>query len=541
MSSFFGIFNFSLNAASAGSKGGGGKKDDEESEREEGELSDNETGGEEDIIEVPREENPPDKYRKKPMKRAIRPYAHINDDIADSSDSDTDLDSDTDSIDEAIENGISDEYLLDKIRDFKRGIKDLKRIEHGRLHSDNLLHIPRPRFPKGVNYRNMNSSEDFKQIEFNYPKIKFSGSPKLRKAQDLDIYEFLSMMTEGQKHCPVSRSDFKRLLLARLAPPALGMCNTWMRDKNCTITKLFNRLYKTFSANLTPAEARNLLRKYTFPRNLSFDQALSEFQYLGDYAGRGGNSKEENALVVTFAVQDGLEYGLPPGAYKLCFNQMNDAKRYYGRELYLGELIDSLRQIADKVDLEMRHAKNHNWAKERDFLEIMNKSARPKAIGMSKSNKKFVHEHSVQINEAKSLHGQGGQTKIKSPKGKGQGKGQKKAVLPDTHAGQGGQKGNKVNMASGAKEKKYCSLCTSHTHNASDKCYSIVDNNGKVYEGPPTQEACPTCVRNCQRDMMHPTRLCPLRAEMVKKYKAKLAIPRGIFKAVLEKNNYQVL
>ena len=515
-------------------------------------------------VSPPTDRNPPRRSRepfrnspemRRSRRRVIQPYPDTNADImcsTDSSSSDSEFelgsDSDTDSIGETLKSGKYDnKYIMKKLKKFNKGLRDLKRVEQGRLFSDNLTKVPKPSFPKGIRYRSINSSEDLKIIDFNFPRNKFSGNPKTKKNFDLDVYEFLSTMVEGQKHCPVSKKDFIRLLVARLAPPALGMVNGWLMDKNCSINKIFSRLFKTFSSSISTIEARNLLRLYLMCRNMTFDQALSEMQYLADYASRGYNNNRENALAITFAFQDGLEHALPIAAYKLCYNQIIDLRRYLGREPYLGEIIDALRQIADKVDYELKHTKNHNWAKDRDFLDfshkqsrsnlISNESSKPKSgFPYQNKSKKFVNEltvHATTTSTApKPKYTPSPNHQKSNIKGKGQGKGNFKNNTPAPKMG--------PQKASEAKDKKYCSYCGSHTHTAAQGCWAIVDENLKMYQGPPAQEPCRICIRNCDKEFKHPERFCPLRKFMVDLYKAGRIKAKGIFKIVLERLNYQV-
>ena len=490
-----------------------------------------------------------------PYRRPIEPPPFVNADIGTinlenfNEMSDLEYDSDSDPLAEAANNGnLSADVLVKEICRMNKSLRNMRRVEHSKLHADNLVHCPRPSFPPetaNFRYKSMGSSEDFKIIEFNFPRVKFSGNPKTKKAFDMDVYEFLSIMVEGQKHCPVSKSDFSRLLLARLAPPALGMVKGWMLDPNCTINKICNRLFKTFGSPISPRDAKDYIRKYSIPKSLTFDQVLSEFQYLADYAGRGDRDNRENALASVYAVMDGLENSLPEQAYTICYEQILDLRRYYGREPYLGELLDSLRQVTDKVDRVLKLTKSHHWGKARDFLDFEFKKKNPTQSsfqGTSKSNKNKgygVNETKVQVNEANSKgfsgKGKGQSNQQPTAKGKGQGKGSFKGNFsgPSGQQAQQKQKPQKVDTASGA--KKYCCFCGANTHNAADGCWLILDDNMKPYTGPPAQDSCRICIgKKVKKELKHPERVCPLRDKMLALYKAKWVQPKGYVKAVLE-------
>ena len=166
-----------------------------EQEREEG--SENESENNSDSVPNPNPfppPNPPPPLPNDlpPYRRPIEPPPFVNADIGTinlenfNEMSDLEYDSDSDPLAEAANNGnLSADVLVKEICRMNKSLRNMRRVEHSKLHADNLVHAPRPSFPPetaNFRYKSMGSSEDFKIIEFNFPKVKFSGNPKTKNS-----------------------------------------------------------------------------------------------------------------------------------------------------------------------------------------------------------------------------------------------------------------------------------------------------------------------------------------------------------------------
>ena len=500
--------------------------------------------------------------KSKNKKKKIFPSKKINDDLpgdddedssdsssssSSSSDSSEETESDVDSIDEVAAAGAgggpNNNYLLQKLREYGRLLRKLERREKGKVFGEQPKNIPIPKFPRNVRYRKVDKSSDMKLIDFYFPKSKFSGKIDHKKLfTTMDIDEFLTLMVNAQKKCPLSREDFTGVLLNRLSSPALGMCNGWLTERGMTIERICARLYKTFTLAISEAEARELIDHYQVPINFSVDKVLSEFQYLGSYLMRSGHKKKVNSIVVALIVQEALDRCMPPEAATLIFEQTCDLRRYYGRQPYLGEIITGLSAISDKINKAMRRAKNWTWAKSRDFLAFTTKQHVKEKQGGKGGNKKgsFPKANEVSVNEANTQ--QAKPNKQQNAKGNQKNAGKMPQNAKGSQSTKPGQNSTnpKKNSNKNGKPKEECSYCGSYTHNCYKGCYSVLDDNNKMYCGPPAQEDCSICLKafKGKKKLRHPVLYCPLREKMKEKYRTGELTPRGCFKSAFEEEEY---
>ena len=63
---------------------------------------------------------------------------------------------------------------------------------------------------------------------------------------------------------------------------------------------------------------------------------------------------------------------------------------------------------------------------------------------------------------------------------------------------------------------KYCSLCGLSSHNASDRCFRMRDDNNKIIDVVPVQRECSVCQEKLSKALFHPEKYCFLRPELRK-------------------------
>ena len=429
---------------------------------------------------------------------------------------------------------------LNKHRDDIRKLKDIdeKRV-FGRAEDD----IPLPKFPKNAKYKSLDKAADYKLVEFNFPRNKFTGK------KGSDVREFLTMMKQAQSYCPVTPREFRRVLVSRLAAPALGMVNKWMEDPTMTVKAILCRMYDTFGENIVPKEARDCCKVYEAPESFSFSKMLSELQFVAGHASRGHSNSEGAKLLDSLLVQDALAHGLPVEAHKLVYNKTCEIRDFLGgREPDVTQLINGLSKIKREVNNEMKLAKNFTWGREReDFITTqklgpMSKkgdSYKSKSKVTSFKTKKYSPKVSAATVNAK-IHKDS--KVIKEPTFV------PKKNVPKPNPPMGHFKHvnnfNKNNRNNGPNngqsknrtKKDLCSFCGSWTHSSYDGCYAIMDDNCKRYTGAGAQEPCSICVKKLNVELTHPVIYCPLRKKMLEFYRIGKVTPRGLFKSHVERS-----
>ena len=427
--------------------------------------------------------------------------------------------------------------ILDTLNFLKDGLRILQNKDKQRLYGNNYKECPMPEFPHPTKtrYKSLENSHDFKLVEYNFPRIKFSGKPG---PSSPDIHQFMTQMKHAQEFCPVHPKDFRRVLLMRLAPPALGMVHGWFSNPKTDLRKAINRLYDSFANNIDSDDARSCMKKFEVPKGTKFSIFIAELEFIGGFASRGGTNPEENSLLVSLLCQEGLEHGLPEAAYRLCFHKICEIREDLGREPYMEEIMAGLSKIKREVDFEMNRAKGFTWGRDREFFMHTNKlgpmhktsqSSNTNSQGNNYKGKKFTPK----VNAVQTT-----QTNSKQGKPSGQ-QGQKKNVFQKAVKGQNSAENEKVNYQKQVSDgKKECSFCKERTHTCSSGCWSCKDDNKKQYQGPPAQEACKHCLKAFKGEQLfHPMDYCPIRPAMLAMYKKGELKPRGMFKDHVERLN----
>ena len=434
-------------------------------------------------------------------------------------------DSDVESVDLVEADLENAKLILRKMNNYRREIRALKDKEKQRLYGgSNTKDCPMPKFPnpRSIVYRNLDISHDFKLVEYNFPRTKFSGKPGT-----MDIYQFMTLLKNAQEYCPVHPRDFKRILLNRLLPPALGMAHGWFANPKNDLRKVLTRLYDSFCNSISTPDARHAMKTIEVPKGTSFSAYIAELEFLGVYASRGGSHPEENALLVSLLAQEGLEHGLPEQAFKLCFRKICEVREDLGREPHIEDITAALCKISREIDYEMKTAKNFQWGRDRESFMHTNKITpmhRTNNVFKGKTDKKYSPKiNTVNVEKPKT----GNQGSFKGTKPAGQ-SGQKKTVF-------GKGKGQNPKVKGQANGRMHCSFCHERTHTCAMGCYSIRDDNLKVYTGPPAQVPCSLCVSEMDTEYTHPVAKCPIRPRMMRHYLEGTAIPRGAFKEYFER------
>jgi predicted transcriptional regulator len=71
-----------------------------------------------------------------------------------------------------------------------------------------------------------------------------------------------------------------------------------------------------------------------------------------------------------------------------------------------------------------------------------------------------------------------------------------------------------------ASGSKYCSLCGNTSHNASDRCFRMRNDQNKVIDVTPVQKACDMCKTQLGKELFHPEKFCFLR-DALKRFRSK--------------------
>ena len=395
---------------------------------------------------------------------------------------------------------------------------------------------------------------------FNHIKYDPRGSTR--------IAEFLTSLTEAQKHCPVSREDFLRLLLSKCSGRALELVTIWSRSKH-SIEHIYKGLFDAFDDSFDSSEIRKLLSTYKFPRYFKLRIVLAELQILISQALRAGSTETEGILLMSILLQDTLRQCMPMGANKIINVELNKLKRCKLREPHVNEIVEALLEQSSEIDFEIQSATGYQFGPPREPYSLSDRKG--KDVFQNKKKVSFFKRAKVNSlegstfkkgnvsSEPKKVYSRPTPTpSFSRPNSTPSSTRPNSTPSSSKFTPRGGNSNNKPagsnnrtskgpNMSKRKlsfnsnkamdKFKKFsprrlssCSLCGSLGHEASETCYSIVDNNFRIFEGPPSQIHCSNCYEKLNKRFYHIVKFCPLRTFMIESYKKGLFTPRGIFK-----------
>ena len=411
--------------------------------------------------------------------------------------------------------------------------------------------IPLPNFTK-VTHSLLNPYHS-RTIDTVFNHIKFDPTGTNR------VSDFLTALSEAQDHCPVSRQDFLRLLLAKCSGRALELVNVWNRSKY-SIEQIYKGLFDSFDESLDSSEIRKILGDYKFPRHFKLRVILGELQILISQALRAGSTEVEGMLMTSILLQDTLKQCMPVGAYKLIQSEINKLKRYKLREPNVHEICEALLEHSLDIDYEIKVANGHQFGPFRLPFSISDRR-RDRLMTANSPKKKVSFFKRAKVNSIEGSTFKKGNVSLgnnskatgrptyKQPftprpasinkpstaqKSTGSNtKGfQNKGPKNPSSRGKSFQTRKPMDKFKGRPQRKLtsCSYCGSLGHDASQTCYSIVDNNFRVFTGPPSQIHCSNCFDKLNKKFFHMIKLCPLRDHMINAYKMGTFAPRGIFK-----------
>ena len=418
------------------------------------------------------------------------------------------------------------EDLVKKYKASETELLALKGKANSDLNDVNIVsYVAIPIFPD-VPLRGIIEFNDVRVVEYYFGRVVFKGDKK----ETCDIHEFLQSMVIAQERAQLSEPDFWKMFLTRLASHALKVAT---RKKDLPIVIVFNQLFNTFNKYISPIQAQALLREYLMPINFGISHLCSELEHISSIAARGGEN--ENDLLISINMIAGLQNGLPSLVYSYLDDKLNDIRRKHGKHPDLDQIISCLQTHEGPLDnLLALSAGSFKFAESREVFSITLKENYRRSA-LKRSNKKFmgktVHAISTDIVDSDRFTDVTDETD--------------EATLTDAQvltttvdaikkAGPTKNLGKFQNFKKG--KKKVCAMCGSWNHATSQCCFSIFDDGGKVYNGPPSPVHCNICEEKLNKtNMYHPVKYCPLREKAIELYKTGEVSPRGIFKSYLDR------
>ena len=401
-----------------------------------------------------------------------------------------------------------------------------------------------------------------------FPKKKFSGNDA-----NYTVIEYLEGMNQGQKLCCLSESEFKDMLLQTTTGTVYDTMRSYLSLK-MPIRDIYNWLLSVYHQPQSPDLALNKLLNFNIPKFKKLADATSEVLQLAIRASFLTPEKNRKDIVDNYAAQFLLK-SLPHDSQQLgrklyqdmCVHNNGEAPSFVHFTKALcryaptinkdinrnGQHPDNSRQrqntnrqfaiknINAKNQINNKKDNDNNYQKQSYSSRLINNNKRYNNTNTStyskRSNEPFSINNSYKQNAKSNFNNSSYNQRYNNnnnasipnykpninynsnkPKineirlfSKNKDKPNYKQMNDSTYKNM--QKNpNKIPM------KQYCTLCGSSTHNASDICYKMRNENNEIVPVPPSFAPCEICLK-LSKTLYHPPEFCFNKNKTTNNYK----------------------
>ena len=306
-----------------------------------------------------------------------------------------------------------------------------------------------------------------------------------------NIFEFLSKMNYAQSICNLSEKEFINMIHSQTTRDCHSLLNDLIESDH-SIKDIFYTLISLYDTRQTPQNAQFELNRLRSKRGEHVVKLTSQIMKLVSRIAAQfpvGSSRNEFYNVECL---NALTKALPLASKNLVRNNYNQLVLKLGRSPQFIELLKILRPFFDSINNDINnHAdREPNFDRKNRFPNFNeNRNFKIRYINStSKHTKTNFREREKGISNVNNF----------------------KRFTPNVR--QGFEKNNfknKDNRNDGRERRtKYCSLCGRTDHFASEICYSMRNDNGRVIKVMPTYDPCKVCLEKSGKKLFHPQEYC---------------------------------
>ena len=401
-------------------------------------------------------------------------------------------------------------------------------------------------------------------IKSSFPKKKFSGGD-----QNYTVIEYLEGMNQGQKLCNLSESEFKDMLLQTTTGTVYDTMRSYLSLK-MPVKDIYNWLLAVYHKPLSADSALDKLLNFNIPKYKKLADATSEVLQLAIRASHLTPEKNRIDIVDNYAAQFLLK-SLPHESQQLARKIYQDmAIHKDGESPSFVHFSKALSRYAPSINKDISingaNSSNHNNNMRRNNnrqLSIRNINARSNSNNNNNQVQTYKQNSFSRnmINNNKTYNNQRAQNNYK-PKYNSQqsytNMGQQnknfnnKPIYRNSYYKQNSYQRppqsnsfsprvNEIKIFNRNKNdnnykkmndstnnfkkmndstykrmqnnpnkvpmKQYCTLCGGNSHNASDVCYKMRNENNEIVPVPPSFAPCPFCLKQ-DKKLYHPEEFC---------------------------------
>ena len=355
--------------------------------------------------------------------------------------------------------------VLKEVSSFKKEQSDREM----NFHTINpLLRCPTEFSPHDTLNTNEKKSNLFKILPFG--KNKFSG-----KNDSIKISEFLLNLNFIQKRYNLSLAEFTQALQFSTTGATFEIISHAI-DSAEPLSSIYNRLMVMYDTSLTPFDAKTQLHLYKANKSQNMMQLSSDIHRLAHISSKMTQDIKIRKLNCNSESCQTLIHSLPSDSKNLTLNQYNILCGKLGHPPDFIQFVLFLHPYQPSI--------------EADILKN----------GDSKNNNKFNRHSDKNSSQSYSRS-------IYSIDSNKDNRTNNRPNYRNSSSRNNPPQGSRKNSPSFLNNRK-CSLCGGSNHTASDTCYRMKNQDGKVVQVTPVQQACNYCETNHNQRLFHPSRYC---------------------------------
>ena len=377
----------------------------------------------------------------------------------------------------------------------------------------------------------MKTVDDKNKVDKAFKMTKtFSG-----KSTDMTLPEYLTHLTYAQNCVDLSEEDFLRVMLSTSTGEAHALIKSQI-EVGRRATEVYDTLTGTYDDRIPVHEAGDKLKAYVASKNKTFAEIQGDITRLASRASQAipnpGRAKHYDHLAYT-----SLCKALPYESHTRTLDVYRELSGALRETPDFNQLCKGLSRYEKVINLDVKR----NGADTVPDTKLIRSRATDSKTGF-KPKGKFIKNRTVNQLQAS----RPAQTEMAQSGGsKKQPTGKKKGVnsLQSREQPSTSQKGGKYYPKQGGSKPqtsgkdKICTHCGIRGHTAADGCRASFNDQGKDQPTPPTSQPCQVCLKEFNKELLHPSNLCPWREAAKRLYRNNARKPVGVFRYALEKED----
>ena len=364
----------------------------------------------------------------------------------------------------------------------------------------------------------------------NLHKFVLQGKQKFSGAHDQNIAETLEHINFIQGCSKMTEEEFLQFFVKNFTRDAFDNVTAEIKagTKICTI---YNLLQVMYNKDPSPGEAKEKLKNFKAKKTDSTITILTTVRKLTNQSFADWLASEQKNLIVESESIYQFINAFPETSKRFLTDQLNRFKSKLNSPPTLSEFYELNNSYLPTLDKDIKangvsspfHTKSNRYHSYAIQQNETGDNSMGSADDFSESSgldfPPVYHSNAINRGNSRPNRGYGRGQGYTSNRGNssfqnGRGRYNNNGSYGNRPMGSG----YKPNTMSTNSNAKYCSLCSGHTHNASDGCYRMKDDSNKVVPVVPIQMACPVCKSRLGKNLFHPEKFCFLR-DSLKRFK----------------------